>query len=294
MKLFSLICGLMLFGAAATTAQDLPEKELLIVDLFARNRTVPAPYAEAVRVEVANALLDRGRQNIVDAEVSGILPPINPLTAVTTPPTAVADVSDFLQFRIPQATEAGARYLVTGAVIDYKFSHVALPSTDSKKPPIQGYKSDFRVLISAYDLKLGKRLTDTFYDLSAAAPIAEDADRMALKQLRTRMEFYINNNFKFETRILELCPPDKKGRFRELFIHAGTAIGVKNGDLFMVYEEVAIGGVITHQKIGRLRVSNVDNPNVARCKVAKGDEQIADAFLANRKLVCVSDGEAFF
>ena len=70
-------------------------------------------------------------------------------------------------------------------------------------------------------------------------------------------------------------------------------MGVKPGDLFMVYEEVPIGGVMTRQKVGRLRVNDVENPDVARCKVTKGDAEIAGAFGAGRGLICVSDGKAF-
>lgn len=50
---------------------------------------------------------------------------------------------------------------------------------------------------------------------------------------------------------------------------------------------------MTRQKIGRLRVNDVGNPDVARCKVTKGDAEIASAFREGRGLICVSDGKAF-
>jgi len=46
------LAGSLLFGSGSARAQDpapLPEKEVVVVDLFARNRTVPAVYVEAVR-----------------------------------------------------------------------------------------------------------------------------------------------------------------------------------------------------------------------------------------------------
>lgn len=64
--------------------------------------------------------------------------------------------------------------------------------------------------------------------------------------------------------------------------------------LFVVWEEVPTGGVPTRQKVGRLRVNNMQNPTVARCKITRGDAEIADAFRAGRTLTCVSDGEALF
>ena len=71
-------------------------------------------------------------------------------------------------------------------------------------------------------------------------------------------------------------------------------MGVKPGDLFMVYEEIPVGGVITRQKVGKLRVNDVSNPTVAKCKITKGNDEIVDAFLAGRGLICVSDSKALF
>lgn len=39
--------------------------------------------------------------------------------------------------------------------------------------------------------------------------------------------------------------------------------------LFVVWEEVPTGGVPTRQKVGRLRVNDVQNPTVARCKITR-------------------------
>lgn len=289
-----LCCALLLCAAIPVPAQNpAPEKETVIVDFFFHNRAIPAVYAETLRREVLAAFVNRGRLNVVDAEASRELSATVPGTGVTTPETAAEDMTAFLELRAPQAAARDARYLVSGTIVNYKFEHVQLPSTDSKKPPRQGFKATFGVMLSGLDLQLGERLPDESFTLTASAPAATDADLAALARIRGSLEYYIDRNFKFETLILELCPPDKKGRVRELFIHSGSQMGVKQGDLFMVYEEVPIGGVITRQKVGRLRVTDVQNPDVARCKIAKGDEEIVAAFHAGRGLICVSDGKAF-
>lgn len=295
MKIILTFClsALLVTGAVAQTAPQAPEKEVLIVDWFLRNRVVPVPYADLLRGLVLDAFAARGRHRVLDAStlpaMSGPLPGIG----TVTPESAPADMSALLDLRALQAAEAGARYLVSGTIVDYKFGHAELPSTDSKKPPRQGFRSSFRIMLSAVDLKLGIRLPDEPYELTAVAPLAEDADRAALARIRGQLEYYIDRNFKFETQILELCPPDKKGRSRELYIHSGTAMGVRTGDLFLVYEEVPVGGVMTRRKIGRLRVVDSTNPEVARCRMSKGDAAIAGAFRAGSGLVCVSDGKAF-
>ena len=287
-------CAAALLAAGNAPAQTpAPEKETVIIDFFAHNRTVPAPYAEALRGHVLQAFADRGRLNVLDAEASRVLAASVPGSGITTPDQAAADMAAFLQLRAPQAADAGARYLISGTIVDYKFEHVQLPSPDSKRPPLQGFKATFNIVLSGIDLKLGERLPDEPFTLTASAPAAADADMAALARIRGSLEYYIDRNFKFETLILELCPPDKKGRVRDLYIHSGTQMGVKQGDLFMVYEEVPIGGVMTRQKVGRLRVSDVENPDVARCRIAKGEDEIAAAFHAGRGLICISDGKAF-
>lgn len=296
MKFYRLICccALLLPAAATLRAQNpAPEKETVVVDFFFHNRTVPAAYAETLRREVLTAFVNRGRHRVVDAQASRELAATVPGTGITTPETAAEEMTAFLELRAPQAAAADARYLVSGTIVNYKFEHVQLPSADSKKPPRQGFKATFGVVISGLDLKLGERLSDEMFTLTASAPAATDADLAALARIRGSLEYYIDRNFKFETLILELFPPDKKGRVRELFIHSGSQMGVRQGDLFMVYEEVPVGGVMTRQKVGRLRVMDVQNPDVARCKIAKGDEEIAAAFHAGRGLICVSDGKAF-
>lgn len=294
-KLTACCCALLLLLAAIPGSAQVPgpEKETVLIDFFSHNRIVPAPYAETLRNHVLAGFAARGRLNILDAEASRSLTATLPGTGLTTPETAAEDMTAFLELRAPQAAGAGVRYLISGSIVNYKFEHVELPATDSKKPPRQGFKATFAVVLSGLDLKLGERLPDEPFTLTASAPVAADADLAALARIRGSLEYYIDRNFKFETLILELCPPDKKGRIRDLYIHSGTQMGVKQGDLFLVYEEVPIGGVMTRQKVGRLRVTDVQNPDVARCRIAKGEDEIAAAFRAGRGLVCVSDGKAF-
>lgn len=295
MKFLSVLCGvLLLFPAAGAAAQTpAPEKETVLVDLFSRNRTVPAPYAERVREYVVEAFVHRGRHNVLDAAASRELAASAPGTGLTVPDAAAADMAAWLEMRAPQAADAGARYLVSGTIVGYRFEHAELPASDNKKPPRQGFRATFDVVISGLDLKLGERLPDQPYTLTASAPVAADADLAALARIRGQLEYYIDRNFKFETLILDLCPPDKKGRIRDLYIHSGTLMGVRQGDLFLVCEETSVGGVTIRQKIGRLRVTDCKNPEAARCRISKGDAEVAAAFLAHRPLICVSDGKAF-
>lgn len=295
MKIVPFLCLLLTATAAATAqpAAPAPEKELLVVDFFNRIREIPASYTETLRGHVLEAFAVRGRHRLLDAGSSRILAASAPGTGLTDPATAEADMAALLAFRAPQAADLGARFLVSGTLTAYKFEHVDLPPAAAGKPPRPGFRATFRVVLSALDLKLGERLPDEAFDLMATAPAATDADLAALARIRGSLEYYIDRNFRFETQILELCPPDRKGRLRELYIHCGTEMGVRQGDLFLVYEEVPVGGVMTRRKIGKLRVNDAQNTEAARCKVTKGDAEIARAYAAGLPLICVSDGKAF-
>ena len=281
-----LFCCAAIAPLAAVAQQTVPQREILIMDFFDRARIVPPPYAELLRQYVMAGFTERGRHTLVDAEAHRELTPYND-------PYRQQDEQALEQERFNQMIDMGARYVVKGVIADYKFEHVTLPG-DNKRQNIPGFQSSFRVILSAYDLRLGKQLPNEEYTLTGRAPQAEEADKAALAGIRAKMEFYIDRYFKFETVILELGEPDRKGRIKEAYIHSGTNMGVKPGDLFMVYEDIPVGSVMTRQKVGKLRVNDVQTSEVAKCKISSGDEEIVPAFRAGRTLVCVSDGQAFF
>lgn len=296
MKTSRLLLLLLICNAFILKAQDAaqaPQKDIVVVDLFARNRTVPMAYAEDVRQQVMAAFADRGRQIVVDAATSGALAQPQGNWGFVDPTTAAANRNEFLQNRMQVMRDAGARYVVTGAIADYKFEHITLPAV-GKNPPTPGFRATFQVIISAYDLKTGKQIPDRLCTLKADARVAEDADKMAISTLRGQLLFYIDNSFKFETTILQLGDADSRKGVREVYIHSGSDMGVRNGDLFLVYEEIPIGGVFTRQNIGKLRVNDVENPSVAKCKITKGNDEIVKAFNEGRVLICISDGQALF
>ena len=42
------------------------------------------------------------------------------------------------------------------------------------------------------------------------------------------------------------------------------------------------------------KLNPMKNPDVARCKIAKGEDEITEAFRAGRGPICTSDGQSFF
>ncbi|MEG1623221.1 MAG: hypothetical protein RR330_07640 [Alistipes sp.] len=272
----------------AQTPTTAPVKDIVVIDFFNRARVVPIPYVDGVRQQVIASFMHRHRQEILDAALSRSLSANVPGTGVVDPASAAPEQEAFLRSRIPAATLAGARFLVVGTIADYKFEHISLK--DGKA----GFRTTMPLLISAYDIKLGQTIPLQQYLLKGDAVIAEDADRAAVASLGSQMDYYINEYYKFETAILQLDTYTKKGVLKECYIRSGSTMGVELGDLFEIYEETLIGDVHTRKYIGRLRVNEVQDGQVSKCKVTHGADAIADAFNNGRPLIAVSAGKALF
>lgn len=108
------------------------------------------------------------------------------------------------------------------------------------------------------------------------------------------MEYYIDTQFRFETCVLQLEAPDTKGRYKELYLGCGTSQGVRSGDRFLVYQWYEVAGREAVRLLGKVRVRQVCGPQVARCSISNGAEEIARAFLQGDSLQVVSDTRALF
>lgn len=108
------------------------------------------------------------------------------------------------------------------------------------------------------------------------------------------LEWFIDKNIKFECGVLELGPMNRKNVIKECYIHCGSDMGVHRGDLFAVFAYKTVGGIATRERIGKLRVKEVQSGEVSLCTISNGREKIVSAMNAGKPLVAVSDGQAFF
>lgn len=99
------------------------------------------------------------------------------------------------------------------------------------------------LLLSGYDILTGKRLSPEEIKLSVQGKKPAVADGKAIESMKYPLLFYIDRNYKFETRILELGEPDKRGKVKDIYINRGEDIGIMWGDLFRVMLETKERGV---------------------------------------------------
>ncbi|MDD4819658.1 MAG: hypothetical protein PHD21_02355, partial [Flavobacteriales bacterium] len=156
------------------------------------------------------------------------------------------------------------------------------------------YTTNMKFVLSTYDMTNNLQLYTREFALSGSGNAPSVADQNAINNMRSSVRFYIEDNFKFRTKILELEKPDKKGKIKGLYINCGTTIGVKNGDLFIVYALDSIGGVETFRQIGRVRARIVMSDEVTFCSFSSGTTDIVAAYNGGATLMAVSAGEAIF
>lgn len=158
-----------------------------------RSPNVPVAYADAIRRGGGIVgFSERGRHNVVDAEQLNRLKPYSRMWEVGSPETATEEYSRLISQRARLIEAVGARYIVTGTVTGYTFSHESKDGKDS-------FKSVFVLLLSGYDILTGKSLSPEEIKLSGQGEKPAVADGKVIESMKYPLLFYIDRNYKFET-----------------------------------------------------------------------------------------------
>lgn len=287
--LLTFLLVLTLAGQAAAQA-PLPAgdgpKECIVIDYFAWARDVPPAYAEALRSRVIASFVARGREKVVDATTLRAWAPDGEIVA--HPDAILNPQRETAQNRAEAIRSLGARYILSGTVTAYRFTHETTPDKKSR------FRTQFVFTLSCLDLLTGESSAPEEFKADGRGEKADLADRNALESIPGQMIYYIDRNFKFSTAILQLGEPNAKGKLKELYVGCGSSIGVQRGDLFKVYLTTRIGDSPVQTQIGKLRAKEVCGEQVTLCAIASGAEAIAEAFTRGDRLTVISDSQALF
>ena len=262
-------------------------KERIVIDYFTRAMNVSPLHADFIRRSVVKGFLERGRHEVVDAKIMTELQTSNDTELIFNPLLLMQNMQNRMTARIDAIRSSDARYLISGAV----------QSTAFKRETVNGdkrFRCEYVFTLSGYDLSDNKMIGEKTFKLTGEGDSAEEADRRAFNSLDVQIEFYIDENYKFTTRILKIESPDSKGRLKELYLHCGTSFGVHKGDLFKVYVDTDMNGESVRKLVGKLRVKEVQGEDISRCLIVNGATDIAEAFVDGRRITVLSDGQAFF
>lgn len=268
-------------------AQNAPQKETVLIDRFDKVSGVPMMYVEVLRDKVIRAFLERGRNEVIDAVSMQTLAAVEDKDW-TSGILWQSDYENRLTARATGINDKDIRYVISGAVLGYEFEH----KTIDDKP---GFRTTITLALTGYDRFNGRVFPIKRFSLSGEDLKADKADAKAIDDLRpSSLEQFIDENIKFECDVLESGPANHKGVVKVCYIHCGSDMGVRRGDLFLVYAPKAVGGVATREQIGRLRVKEVQTGEVSLCVISGGREKIAASMRAGESLIAISDGQALF
>src|SRR5574344_164782 len=270
-------CMLFCMPTIFCNAQDI-RKEAIFVDYFMKTPDIPIVFVKNIREQVIVGIQNRGRLMVLDGER---YPKLSP-----GPVSAYENVSDNIANRENEIKKTGARFVLGGMVTDYRFDR-------KKNGNRQSFSSYMTVMIWGYDLKTNQKFDQQIYKISGYGATMDEADARAMGSIHSRMDYFVMDNFKFETNVIGLCNPTINDKKERIYIAAGTAIGVRNTDQFDIYVEEIIGGSLVRSKVGRVTVREVNGPNVSICTMKKKEAPIITNLLNhNKKLVAVSAGQS--
>lgn len=273
-----LICCLTAIGANAQN--NAPKKDVIIIGSFSGSGDVPSSYVETIRNNVVSGFVSKGRFVVIDSETDSKLKALNSSKDV--------DASNVMSESHSAAYKSmGAKFIILGEATQY---------TCTKRTSSEGkvsYKTNIYLSLKGYDIATGEAIVASQLTLLGLGDTGSEADASANEDVKRKINSYINKNFKFQTKIIELAEIKKK-KARSLYINAGSEVGIKVGETFLVYKVVTIGGMKTKSKIGKLRAIEIASAHVSKCKVTGGHEEIAKEFSAGSEIIVESHAGGSF
>jgi len=258
---------LSLVVVAATSFSAMAQKPTAILEYFSYASSVGEAVCEQVRNSVMSSINDVNRLVLKDASAESSLQ----LEADRRTSESALGSSD----RLAQMVSTGNEYIIGG--------HVAGCTVTSSK------SSDGSISYSAtlsYSLKVIKAADGTVmaskdfsYDgfKSGIGGTEKDAIAAVLKNTRTSMEQFINENFKLKATVVASDYETKKDEMTVCYVTLGTSSGIEKGQMLDVATIRMIAGRETEKVIGSLKVAEVVAEDLAKCKVEKGGEEILKA-----------------
>lgn len=192
---------------------------------------------------------------------------------------------------IEQSKSLGAQYIVTGNVSK------AEEETSQMRAPIAGTitsrTADIAFSIKVIDVTTGEIVaTNSFTSSGRGKNSFEDA----VNRSKPDIERFIRDNFKITGSIASVEEKNAAGDATKVLLACGSAIGMKPGCAFKVYEakELTVDNKKLTRKVtlGRIVVDKVEDENFSVCSVTEGGAAIAQKLAANAKVKCEIINEA--
>lgn len=185
-----------------------------------------------------------------------------------------------------EAAQPGAMYV--DATIDNISYTQKNTYYQSSKRTYTYYMGQISVTLHFKDAKTDKVVISPSFRLSeydcSWMETAEKAISNALNSLSRNVRSYLDQCYPLRANIVEGAR-EKKDKQKEVYIDLGNHNGVYEGLHFGVYLEKQVAGKIAERQIGKIKVTEVQGPDISLCKVQSGGRDIKAAIDAGQNIV---------
>lgn len=270
-----LFCLALFLGAMSVQAQSSKEKEIAYVKDIKPSGNLAQKYTDAIRAQIMQGLLDSKRLIVKDIKSD------QQFQSEWAKRTADASVSEE-DYGFQILRNLNARWVIGG--------NITTVETQKKDTYYTG-----KIIVSLEIIDVSNGTVKAQETLSSEPSILvpgesdtgdteEEALSNAAKVLAKRAKVFAENNFELYGVILEVSL-EKKGKAEEVYIDLGEAAGVKEKDVFEVFETRTVAGRTSKKKIGELKVKVVEGDDLSLCKVTKSGDVIL------QKIQALGEGE---
>lgn len=142
------------------------------------------------------------------------------------------------------------------------------------------YKGLIGVTLQVKNAKTGEIAVSPSFNVSdydaAWIETTEGALMNSMDRLSNYITNYFNRCFPYKANIIEGAR-EKKDKQKEVYIDLGSSVGAYSGIHFNVYTVKTVAGKEARQKIGKIRITDVQGQDVSLCKVQNGGRDIKKA-----------------
>lgn len=188
-----------------------------------------------------------------------------------------------------------ASFTLSGEVVNVSTwtKSTTTESKDSKGKVVKNVHTDYyasaTVSLTLQDNSTGQTWTQKFtggggqyYYKSEGAAIEGTLNLMQGKIVK-----YYNNLFPLTAQIVDRAS-EKKDKMNEVYIDLGSDNGIFKGLHFNVAIVGEAAGRTTEHKIGKIKIEEVQGPDISLCKVEKGKKEIKEALDNGANLTIIS------
>lgn len=248
-------------------AQENGGKKTMLVDYFTYTQGIGDSYPTMLRNAIIGAMQETGRLNIIDASLE------SSLQLEEERRSSEQALSDD-KARNEQIKKLGADYMMRIHVTTMEGVKKRL---DDGSIYYDGLINFTLTVLNVADGTVKVSKPFTYSGLNAKTGDTPEAAVLATTDyIKMSMNKFMNENFKVESKIVQIETTNKKGA-ETVYINCGTAAGIEKGQLFDVFMVKEVAGKKLKTQIGQLKAEEVQGEDMTLCKVLKGHAEIKKA-----------------